>query len=278
MGKIHDALRRAEEERAAQLGASSPAARRFFEPASRASRLLSRALGASERIARLQQARRSKVVAQGTEARVGEEFRSLRQRIQSLRRTREITSIVVTSAVAGEGKTTVATNLAFSFALEPDAWTCLVDADLRAPQIHETLPETPPAGLAELIETDAKLDEALARLPSSRLSVLPVRAIPSHPSELLASRGMAERMAELAARFDTVIVDAPPIAGLADLTALVDLCDAALLVVSAGRTSHAEVESALERIDRAKLLGAVVNRFDAPISSAYGSGYGLTPR
>lgn len=273
MGKIHDALRRAEEERAALGGAPvSAVPLPGFADLAPAETPRARKVRRDEQV---REARRSRAVLTALESGVTEEFRSLRARIQSLRRLREIRSLVITSALPGEGKTTTAMNLALSFGLEREGLTCLVDADLRAPSVHKMLEETPEAGLAEMLEADAKLEEVLIAVPDTRLSVLPVRALSTHPSELLASRRMAELVDELHARFATVIVDAPPINGLPDVTALVDLCDAALLVVAADQVPRQEVETALERIDTSKVLGTVFNRYETrPRSYRYGRSYG----
>ena len=263
MGKIHDALQRAEEERAALGGpesSASPIASEVPDPG-------------ADRGEQIRDARRSRIMVSGVESGVTEEFRTLRQRIQSMRRTREIFSIVVTSAVPGEGKTTTATNLALSFGLEPETRTCLVDADLRSPAVHQALHDLPVAGLAEILEADAKLDESLTEVDGTHLSVLPVRALPSYPSELLASRKMIELLDEMRGRFQTVIIDAPPIAGLPDAAALIDVCDAAVLVVGAGQTDRHDVSAALERVDRSKVLGTVFNRCDSR-ELAYGEYYG----
>ena len=269
MGKIHDALQRAEEERAGgrPVATIRPAVERNDTPVP--ARKLGRRTQRRDDVA---EARRSRVILQDLGSRVTEEFRSLRARIQSLRRTREICTIVVTSALPGEGKTNTATNLALSFGLEREGLTCLVDADLRAPAVHKALHETPEAGLAEMLEADAKLDRTLISVPDTRLSVLAVRALPTQPSELLASRRMVELMDELRTRFTTVIVDAPPIHGLPDATALVDLGDAALIVIAAGQTPRGQIEAALDCIDVRKVLGTVFNRFDSSTESygAYG--------
>lgn len=267
MGKIYDALQRAEEERALLGGA----------PAGRAPELVSEARAPGRRATQArqqerQEARRARVMVSGLATNVTEEFRSLRQRIQSLRRDREIKSLVVTSALPGEGKTTTAMNLALSFGLEPESRTCLIDADLRAPAVHRALPDQPDAGLAELLEVDAKLEEALVEIEGTRLSVLPVRAIPSQPSELLSSRRMRELLQDLSANFDTIIIDAPPIAGLPDAGALIDLCDAALFVVVAGQTNRQDAAAALDRVARHKFIGTVLNRFDSP-RTPYGETY-----
>ena len=252
MGKIHDALQRAEEERV-RLGATAnePIAERRSEPAAGADSTESVLSG-----------RRARVITAGGSA-VGEEYRTLRARLQSLRRNRELRSFVLTSAVPGEGKTTTAVNLALSFGLDLGTTTCLVDADLRTPGVHRAFPQLPAAGLAEVLEIDAKLEDALLQVPDTRLWVLPVKGLPGQPSELLASQKMVRVLEELAARFDTIIIDAPPLLGLPDAFTLTDICDATLLVVGAGEAARADVETALERLDRKKVVGAVFNRCEA---------------
>ena len=277
MGKIHDALRKAEEMRhgapAAENVTTEVASAQPAGPASRAAQP-ARGWLARRKASRPTPRAREAAISPG-ETTLSEEYRTLRARIQSLRRTRELRSIVITSTHSGEGKTTTAANLALGFGLEREGLTCLVDADLRTPQVHQLFRGAGQFGLAEVLEGDAKLDEALVAVPDTRLMVLPVRALPTAPSELLASRAMLELVAELHTRFQTVIFDTPPVLGLPDTVTLVDLCDAALFVVGAGVAPREEVESALERLDASKVVGVVLNRCAAseiPYAGVYGYG------
>jgi len=277
MGKIHDALQKAEQMRRGASAAPDVANAPIEVAAPRAPQPPPQPKPSWR--ARLQ-LRRGAARPRGGPLSIGEstlseEYRTLRARIQSLRRTRELRSIVITSTRPSEGKTTTSANLALSFGLEREGATCLVDADLRTPRLHKVFGGASPVGLAEVLEGDAKLDEALIAVPDTRLMVLPVRAMPTAPSELLASRAMSELVAELHTRFHTVIFDAPPVLGLPDTVTLVDLCDGALFVVGAGSAPRDEVESALERLDASKVLGVVLNRCDSsevPYASAYGTG------
>lgn len=281
MGKIHDALRKAEEMRRG----APPAVETETEievssapieiPAPRVSAPAPRRRWFARRSAKQPVPARNEAAISAGEATLSEEYRTLRARIQSLRRTRELRSIVITSTRPGEGKTTTAANLALSFGLEREGITCLVDADLRTPRVHHAFRGAGPFGLAEVLEGDAKLDEALISVPDTRLMVLPVRALPTAPSELLASRAMLDLVAELHTRFDTVIFDAPPVLGLPDTVTLVDLCDATLFVVGAGIAPRDEVESALERLDASKVVGVVLSRCsssEVPFAGTYGYG------
>jgi capsular exopolysaccharide synthesis family protein len=271
MGKIHDALQKAEQMR---QGASAAPASAPIETAAPRAPKPKPDWRARFKLGRPAARVRGGLLSVG-ESTLSEEYRTLRARIQSLRRTRELRSIVITSTRPSEGKTTTSANLALSFGLEREGTTCLVDADLRTPRMHQLFAAAGPVGLAEVLEGDAKLDEALIAVPDTRLMVLPVRALPTAPSELLASRAMADLVAELHTRFHTVIFDAPPVLGLPDTVTLVDLCDGALFVVGAGRAPREEVESALERLDASKVLGVVLNRCEdseVPYASTYGYG------
>jgi capsular exopolysaccharide synthesis family protein len=281
MGKIHDALQRAESLR--RGGSEAPAVE--LPPVERASAapLETARERASWRERLTRRPRREpaakpandQVLVGGLDTPYSEEYRTLRARIQSLRRSRELRSIVVSSTRPSEGKTTTAVNLGLSFGLERESTVCLVDADLRTPRVHKAFAGTRAVGLAEVLEGDAKLADALVPVPDTRLMVLPVKALPTSPSELLSSRAMAELIAELHTRFNTVIFDAPPVLGLPDTVTLVDLCDSALFVVGAGRAPREEVESALERLDANKLIGVVLNRcekYEVGYIGAYGYG------
>jgi capsular exopolysaccharide synthesis family protein len=229
MGKIHDALQRAETLRrrgeeaplATDIVAADLAPVARAEPKSRTSwRARFRRTPSAKQVLAESHAG---VLVGGTGSPYSEEYRTLRARIQSLRRSRELRSIVLSSARPSEGKTTTAVNLALSFGAERENSVCLVDADLRTPRVHKSFAGTGIVGLAEVLEGDAKLEEALVPVPDSRLMVLPVKALPTAPSELLSSRAMIQLVAELHTRFQTVIFDAPPVLGLPDTVTLVDL-------------------------------------------------------
>lgn len=266
MGKMHDALERAEEERERLGGAPGGAV------PSDLVKLQARPSGGAHSTDQREKRRaisRARVMLDGIDSSVTDQYRSLRARIQSIRRAHPIRSLVLISAAPGEGKTTSAINLALSFGLERERTTCLVDADLRNPSVHHALSQPATCGLAEILEADAKLEDALIAVPDTRLSVLTVRALPSNPSELLGSQRMVALMDELHSRFDTVIVDSPPILGLPDATELIGVCDAALLVVAAGATPRHDIEVALEQVEAAKVIGTIFNRC-ASVPAPYG--------
>jgi capsular exopolysaccharide synthesis family protein len=272
MGKIHEALQRAEEQRAklAGVGRKGKSAPKEIHdlPGPAQPKRKSKSSGRS---LELRAGRRSRLVLTDTDSPISEQYRSLRARIQSMRRSRPIRTIAITSALPGEGKTTTAVNLASSFGLDLERTTCLIDADMRTPAVHRALPTQPEAGLGEVLIGDAKPEEAMVRIPDTRLWIMPVRSLPSQPAELLASSKMTDLLEDLTSRFDTVVIDSPPVLGLPDATTLIDVCDAGILVVHAGRASREDLEATLERIDSSKLLGMVFNSSDE-MPEPYGSG------
>jgi Mrp family chromosome partitioning ATPase len=172
---------------------------------------------------------------------VAEQYRSLRGRIDSLASQRPLRTIAVTSANSGEGKSTCSVNLA-------TVWT---------------LGLQPQVGLAEVLLNEASLDDAIQKLDGVNLDVLPVRSIPSNPSELLASPEMRSLIEEVAGRYDRVILDTPACLGLPDAKSISEICDGLVMVVRAGVTPQEEVQAALDILDRGRVVGLVLNGSEA---------------
>jgi non-specific protein-tyrosine kinase len=169
-------------------------------------------------------------------------------------------SLVVTSAVSGEGKSTIACNLAVSLA--ENGWNVvLVDADPRHSRLGEYLGLTESPGLTSVIADDRPVEEAFQRWGPGSLSVLPSGPLTHNPSELLASRRMRTILRELEERADIVLIDTPPLLSATDAAILARQCTGALLVTRCGRTRREQVVQAVERLDtvQAGLLGAVLS-------------------
>ena len=269
MAKVYDALRRAEEERKRRSGApsSSPATPLEIEPArpqprpkpsspSLWRRLLASAGGASEPVGDFNKRRISLLQP---DSYVAEQFRSLRGRIDAIAAQRPIRTLAITSPLSGEGKTTAAINLAIVTSMSLGRRVLLVDCDLRKPKIHQALGLRPEAGLAEVLSDAVSLDAAILKVEGMNLEVLAVRGKPANPSELLSGPRMRELVEEVARRYDRVILDTPAALGVPDAKAVAELCDGLILVVRADVTPHEEIESALEILDRRRLLGLVLN-------------------
>lgn len=283
MGKVYDALKRAEEQRSRRVHETASAAslpppveldRKAPASAPQSSRARGLLSGLSQSVRRsaapepASALNKRRITLLQPESYVAEQFRTLRARIDSLAATRPVRTLAVTSALPGDGKSLAAIGLAVVNAMQPGRRTLLVDCDLRQPALAASLGLRVDAGLAEVLAGDATLEDAVLRVEGSQLDVLPVRAIPQNPSELLASEEMAKLLESLAGEYDRIILDLPPTLGLPDAKTVSEICDGVVFVVRADVTPEPEIASALEVIDRRRVLGLVMNGAE-PTSSRY---------
>ena len=178
---------------------------------------------------------------------------------------RTIKKVMVTSAMAGEGKTLTALNLALTLSESYGRRVALIDADLRCSRVHELLNVVRVTGLSEALEDARPIQTRMVEV-SPRLSVLLAGCANLDPKGALTSPRMAQILAEAAATFDWVIVDTPPVVLLSDTNLLARMVDVAVVVVRAGRTAYDNVERAIQTLDKKRVLGVVLN--DAKDSEA----------
>ncbi len=201
---------------------------------------------------------------------VAEAYRKLRTSILFAAAQRQIRSIMVCSATAGEGKTTTAVNLALVLA-EANKRVILLSADLRRPRAHRFFQLESKRGLSSVLAGEAKPWEVLLDPGVENLRIFPSGPVPTGPAELLQSDEMSELMAQLEERADFVIVDTAPLLLVSDALALAPLIDATLLVADAENTSRWAVRQAREQLDEvdAPVIGAVLNKFDPAKARTY---------
>jgi capsular exopolysaccharide synthesis family protein len=269
MPKHYEALQRAEQERrrkASGADAPLPAAVSFEGPTARPdhaklpgffARLFEKRQ--SHSVEGAGEANKRRIALLQPDSYVAEQYRSLRGRIDSLASQRPLKTLAVTSANSGEGKSTCAVNLAVVTAMSVGRSVLLIDCDLRRPKVHSTLGLPPQVGLAEVLLNQATIDQAIQKLDGVDLDVLPVRAIPPNPSELLASPEMRRLLEDVSDRYDRVILDTPACLGLPDAKSVSEICDGLLMVVRAGVTPQEDVQAALEILDRRRVVGLVLN-------------------
>lgn len=203
-----------------------------------------------------------------------EPYRILRSALDFVAVTRELDTLMITSANSGEGKTTVSIDLAHAIALARRR-VVLVELDLRRPTFAQHFALDPRRGITTALTGRAELDDLLLQpLPQlPNLSVLPAGALPPNPSELLSSPAVSELLAELAADGATLVIDAPPLNPVADAQVLLNLpaIHAALIVARLGRTTRDQVHTARAILDRHMLqpVGLVVTGVRATGASGY---------
>lgn len=203
---------------------------------------------------------------------VSEALRALRTNLQFMDVDHPPKTIVVTSALPGDGKSTVACNLALTLAAGGTT-VVLVDGDLRRSMVAKTMGLPGGAGLSDVLAGRASLVEVLQRTPkSSNLLVLAAGSVPPNPSEVLGSERMHTLIADLT-KHATVIIDAPPLLPVTDGAVLTHQADGALIVVTLRKTTFDLLDKALDTLHKARgrALGIVLNR--APLRGADAAAY-----
>lgn len=210
----------------------------------------------------------------GAQSPRAESFRQLRTNLQFANVSGRAKTVLITSSLPGEGKSTTATNLAIALA-QAGQTVCLVDADLRRPMIHDYLGLERNVGLTTVIVGAADLGEVLQPWGAEKLYVLTSGQIPPNPSELLGSPEMEQLVAQLELSFDTVVIDAPPLLPVTDAAVLSQHVGGVVLVVGVQKLKRPDLEKSLSALHLvgAKLLGVVLNRLPVNGPDAYQYGY-----
>lgn len=207
-----------------------------------------------------------------------EAFRSLRTNLQFVAASAS-RSIVVTSSLPGEGKTTTTANLGIILAAAGSR-VCLIEGDLRRPKLLDYLGFEGSVGLTDLLIDRHDLGDALQQYRDSTLWLLGSGPIPPNPSELLAGPAMERVLTQLQERFDYVLIDAPPLLPVTDAAILSTRVGGALVVIGSGLVRRDALKHALEALDNvdANTLGLVLNRVPRTGTGSYGYyGYESAP-
>ncbi|HEY7837971.1 MAG TPA: CpsD/CapB family tyrosine-protein kinase [Terriglobales bacterium] len=200
-----------------------------------------------------------------------EQYRILRSRLLEAMHSRDLRTVLITSATPGEGKTMVAANLALQISALGEHRVLLIDADLRRAGLSASVRPAPLAGLGDYLKGDASLAEVLFNF-TPWLSILPTRPTQDVAPELLSGQGMVELLQHARQSYDLVLLDGAPVGPVADSRILARLADAALLVVRADTAPTEEIARAAEML-RPRLLGSVLNGAQEKPRRGYGSGY-----
>ena len=201
-----------------------------------------------------------------------EAFKILATRVSRLLREHHWTTVAVTSATEGEGKTLVAINLAISLAKDFEQTALLVEADLRKPSVHDYFGLEAGLGLSDYLNADTPLEQLLVNPGIPHFVVLPGGTPQLHSSEMLGWDKTGKLVEELKARYPSriVVFDLPPLLAVADVLAFAPHVEAALLVVEEGKTQADEIHRAAELLSSTHLIGTVLNKSRQPLVTAYG--------
>jgi polysaccharide biosynthesis transport protein len=207
-----------------------------------------------------------------------EAVRRLRTNLQFIDAGNRPKSIVISSSIPGEGKSTMAINLAVSLA-DTGARVILVDADLRRPSIADYAGIEGAVGLTTVLIGRADVEDVVQPLGTTTLDLLPAGQIPPNPSELLGSPAMAGLLDRLTASYDMVVLDSPPLLPVTDAAVLSKLAGGALVVVGADRIHRPQLQETLASLETAgaHVLGIVLNKIDRREASTYSYDSGYAP-
>ncbi|SOC38477.1 CpsD/CapB family tyrosine-protein kinase [Ureibacillus acetophenoni] len=206
---------------------------------------------------------------------ISEQFRTIRTNLQFSMPDKDLKTLLITSSIPGEGKSTNAANIAIVFAQEGKR-VLLVDADMRKPTLHYTFPMSNSQGLSTILTRQHEFIEAIEVTDVNGLFLIPSGPIPPNPSELLSSKNMELFLETVVQEFDIVIFDAPPVLSVSDALILSNKCDGTLLIVNSGAVDKSDVVKAKASLQasQATILGAVLNNFKLPNSKYYYDMYG----
>jgi protein-tyrosine kinase len=206
-----------------------------------------------------------------------EQFRTLRSRLYRIRESQPLNTLLITSAMPAEGKTLIAANLAQALVRQRGCKVLLIDADLRAPRLRELLGVPTGPGLADYLQGGAAELDATQRSQEDELYFIQAGEHITHPAELISNGRLKQLLARVAGLFDWVILDSPPILPVSDAAVVAPMCDGVLMVVRAGVTPAEASQKACQELGDAHVVGVVLNNVEKSTTSSsyYQYGYGL---
>ncbi len=211
------------------------------------------------------------IVSAGAPPDAVEQYRRLAAVMYQAQADRGTRVVMITSTVPAEGKSLTATNLALTLSESYRQRVLLVDADLRRPTLHDVFQIPNLAGISDWLKGTGAGKMPLVQV-TRHLTLLPGGRPDPDPMSALVSDRMKQVLTRASERFDWVIVDTPPVAGLPDGHLLAALVDTIVFVVAAGRTPAAAVQRAVEQLGRDRIIGVVLNRVEGRSLQAYGHG------
>src|SRR5882724_3481896 len=295
MSRIHDALKRAEQERATSMGGQLEPALEQPElqpvgmpeqahtqtavmPPIQGSSFSYESLLARCPVSNWNPDTRTMLFFQEDENRKGaEEFRTLRSRLYQIREKLPLKRLMVTSALPKEGKSFVAANLAQVMVRQHGRRALLIDADLRGARLHQVLGTSARPGLAEYLLGENDEFGIMQRGAMENLFFIPSGRSISNPAELVANGRLKILLNRVEALFDWIIIDAPPAVPVSDASLLANYCDGVVMVVRSNATPVDMARKARQEFRDKQLVGVVLNGIEAdssPYNQYYYGAYG----
>jgi len=181
-------------------------------------------------------------------------------------------TILITSALPGDGKSFVTSNLGIGIARGIEEHVLLIDGDIRRPSIHRRFGFDHVNGLSDYLVEGDDIAPILLKTPIDKLTILPAGDPPSNPTELMSSKKMKALVEEVKSRYDDryILIDSPPPSMASETNAIAQYVDAIIIVACAGKTPRDAIEETIDKIGREKLIGMVLNQADRSSTKYYG--------
>lgn len=205
---------------------------------------------------------------------LAEAFRTVRTNISFSDVDNEIQTILFTSTKQSEGKSTVISNVAYSFSKLENCKVLLMDLDLRNPSVHKMFGVSNTYGLMDNLKNDRPLEKCIHKIEEN-IHVLPTGAIPPNPTETLSSKKMAKFLKDIKAHYDYIFIDAPPVGVVSDATIISSNVDGVMYVVGAKEADLSHAQVAIDNLKKAdaNIIGSVLNKYEMNQSSYSYYGY-----
>ena len=203
-----------------------------------------------------------------------EAFRTIRTNVLFSSAEEGSRALVITSTGPGEGKTTVASNLAIGFA-QAGQRVLLIDADMRRPRVHEVFGRRQEPGLSNVMVGNAKASQSVHKTGVPGLWLLAAGHLPPNPAELLGSQRFRDFVTSLKEHFDLILIDSPPVMAVTDAVIAAHAANGVVFVVGSEMTSRQAARAAVEHLEQGRVhfVGAILNRVDLERNSYYYSNY-----
>ena len=197
-----------------------------------------------------------------------ENFKQIRLVIQNMLPEGDNKLIMFTSSFRGEGKTTASLNFAAALAHDTSKRVLMVDADLRQPMVHKLLGMKAHQGFGDLLISDAPIESVVVNTPVPGLSAVLCGEIPPNPAEVFGGERARQVFAEFKAKFDSVVVDTPPVLPVVDTIHMASFADGVVLIVEAAKTSRKKIQRAIQLLNNANasVMGFLLNKGQAGLS------------
>ena len=203
----------------------------------------------------------------------GEKFRFLAVRLRQMSQVRPLKTVLITSTIPEEGKSLISANLAVAFAHRHVQKILLLEGDLRRPGLAQLFGLGPLPGLCECLQGNGSLTKNVYHMQNAGFWFLPAGSTPDNPLELMESEQLGRLLHQLAALFDWIVIDSPPVLPLGDTTVWARSSDGVLLVVREGKSQTNQIKSGLQALQPKNLLGVILNSCSSVDRKNYYSRY-----